>query len=182
LICDRLSKLITKYLTQELVASQDGSVFSDGTDQAKVEEHTNVLVSNDLVVVVGNNCILGLIFVKEFLPVFLKASDSLRKLLEEEVVLVAKLVFGESDYVEPDLLVHPVVLLVTVINTRTGLEEDANISTGQQLRFDHNLEGHHQLECDLVSFEQASVYVSVHFAGHRHNNVMNTVLDCRSLG
>jgi len=79
-------------------------------------------------------------------------------------------------------LVHPVVLLVTVIDTGTSLKEDTNISTGEDSSLDKNLEGHKQLEGNLVSFEETSVNVSVDFLGESLDNVVNTVLDKLGLG
>jgi hypothetical protein len=131
LISHWLSEVITKNLPDELIASKNSSVLTNGSDQAQVEEVTDVLVSSNLILKVWDNGVLWLVLIKELAPVLLKTSNTLWQLLVEEGVVVTELVLGKGNNVEPDLLVHPVVLLVTVINTRTGLQEHTHISISE---------------------------------------------------
>jgi hypothetical protein len=177
-----LCEVLTKNFLDELGAGKDSSVLTNGSDQAEVQEVADVLVSLDLVLEVGDDCVFGLVFVKELLPFLLEASNTLRQLLVEEGVVVAELVLGKSNNVEPYLLVHPVVLLVTVIDTGTSLEEDTDVCVGKNISLDEDLECHHQLEGSLVSFEETSVDVSVHLLGQSLDNVLHTIFDELSLG
>lgn len=177
LISDWHGEVVTKSLLDELVACKYGSVFTNGSDQAHVQEVTNVLVSLDLVFKVWNDGVLWLILVKELAPFLFKTSNTLWQFLVEEGVIVSELMFGESDDVEPHLLIHPVVFLVTVIDTGTSFKEDTNISRCKDTSLDEDLEAHHQLESNLVSFEKTSVNVSVNLASQSLNDILYTVLD-----
>lgn len=142
-----------------------------------MEEVTEVLVSGDSVLEVGYVRVFRLVLVEEFLPFLLEAANLFGQVLEEVQVVVTKLVLREGNNIEPNFLVHPVVFLVAVINTSASLKESTDVSTCEDASLDLNLESHHQLECDLVSLEKSSVYVSIHLASQCLNDILNTVLD-----
>jgi hypothetical protein len=78
-------------------------------------------------------------------------------------------------------LVHPVVFLVSIIDTCTSLEEDTDVCSCKNTGFDQDLEGHHELESYLVSFEETSVNVSVNLLCESLDNILDTILDELSL-
>ena len=153
LISHRHRIFLAEHLANKLVTGKDRAILTAGADQAKMEEVANGLVCKDLVLVVGNWGVLWFVLVKELFPFLFEPSNALRQVLEEEVVLISKLVFTQGHNIQPGLLVHPVVLFVAVVNTGTSLEEHTDICVGECLRLDEDLHRHHQFERHLVALE-----------------------------
>lgn len=91
---------------------------------------TNILIGSNLLSIVWHNSILWLVFINPFLPDLLASVDFIGDLLEEECVLVGKLVLGKGLQVQPLLLLHPVEWFGSVIDTTTGFEKETNIAIG----------------------------------------------------
>jgi len=92
-----------------------------------MKEMTNRL-SVDLVLILWDVSILGRVLVKELLPLLLVTLNLVNDVLKEARWLVVELVFGKGHNVKPHLLVHPVELLVSVIDTGARFEEHVDIT------------------------------------------------------
>lgn len=90
---------------------------------------------------------------------------------------------GESDDVEPRLLINEVELIALWfwpcsldVLSSSGLKEGANIVSCELLGSDQDLEADHQHESDLVLLEEASVDVAVHVLGHNLDDEVHSLL------
>lgn len=89
---------------------------------------------------------------------------------------------GQGNNVVPGLLVEPVELLVFIIDSSTGLEEHSNIYACQDFILDENSHAHHELEGNLVAFEDTSIDIAVGLVGQSVTNVSDSVLNNLGLG
>ena len=181
LIGDWCHEVLAEHAADELLGSEHSSVLTDGPDEAEMEEVTNGLGIH-LVLVLGNGHVLGRVLIQVLLPLLLVALNLVNDILIEARWLVVEFVLRQGDNVEPHLLVHPVELLIPVVDTRAGLEKHVHIALVKHACLDQDLQAHHELEGDLISFEETSIDVSVHLVGHAVNNVGNTVLNELGLG
>jgi len=175
--------LLSEDVLDEVLGCKYSPILTQGADEAEVQEVADGLVLHLLVVVcLRLFLVLWLCGSKESSPLLVVSHELVWEVLEEGLMVVAKLVFGEGDHVEPCLLVHPVDSPVSVVHTCSGFEEDSNIGAGELASLDHDLEGHLELEGDLVSFEKTSLDVSVHPTGHPLDDVGHTILYQLSFG
>lgn len=77
LIGDWLDVFISHNISNELIASQHSSIFSQGSYQAEMDKVTDVLIRLDLLFVVWNWHVFGLVLIDPFLPNLLISVDSL---------------------------------------------------------------------------------------------------------
>ena len=180
-ISDRSHVLFSEDTSDEVLGGKDSTIFTNASDEAKLEEISNGLIE-DLLLVVGDVALFRRVFVKEFLPGVTVLLNLLNDVSESGLEVSIELVFGQGEHVKVHLVVHPANLLVTVVNTRTSLQHQVHVSHGQLLRLDQNLQAHQQFEHSLVSFEQTTVNVSVDLAGHPFDDVGDTIFDKLRLG
>jgi len=175
-ISDWSDVLVTKDLPDEHVGSQEGSVLSHAADEAEMDEATDVLVSSDLLLVVGDPLVLWVVELDPLSPFGVVPLDSVWELLEELQVLSVEAVLGQGLEVEPGLVLHPVEELVSVVDTSTSFEEHADVAWLQLTILDQDLGAHHDLEGDLVPFEETSADVPVDSHGELLLDVLDSLL------
>mmetsp|Transcript_6335 Transcript_6335/g.7524 ORF Transcript_6335/g.7524 Transcript_6335/m.7524 type:complete len:205 (+) Transcript_6335:1874-2488(+) len=127
LIGDGGHEFFAEDAADELLGSEHGSVLSDGSDEAEVEEVADGFGVH-LVLVLGDGHVLGGVLVQVLLPLLLVALNLVNDVLEEAGGLIVEFVFRQGHDVEPHLLVHPVELLVPVVDTRAGLQQHVDVA------------------------------------------------------
>jgi hypothetical protein len=144
-----------------------------------VLEATDVGIGSQLLLVtIRNGARLRLVLIDDpLLPSGLVTLNLVRKSLEEGLRVTGELVLRQSLEVEPGGHVHPGEVLDLVRLGGTCLEEENDITGGQQFGLDHDASAHHELEGVLVTLEQTSVDVPVGLHGKQLDNVMNSLLD-----
>ena len=118
-----LDILFSKDFSDELSTSKKSSVISHGSDETKMDEMTNVLVSTDLLFIVWNWCVLWIVLIDPLSPDLFISVNSIWELFEEECVFIGELVLRQGLKIEPCLLFHPVEWFVSVFDTSTALKE-----------------------------------------------------------
>jgi hypothetical protein len=143
-----------------------------------MKEVTNRFVFHLLVIIsLRSFLIFWFCYSQELSPLLIVSNELVREVFEEGLMVISKLVLRKSDDVEPCLLIHPIDLLVAVINTGSSLEEHAYIGRCEESRLDHNFEGNLEFEGNLIFFEKTTVDVSVHPTSHPLDNVCHTILN-----
>jgi len=113
----------------ELVGGDLSSIFTEGSHEAELQEGSEDLVSVNLVIIVGHGLTFWVIRVEECSPLGTTTSHGINKTLVEHVAVLTELVFGERNDIVPGLLIEPVELLVSVIDSSSSLKEERHIRT-----------------------------------------------------
>ena len=181
-IINWLHEFVSENFLNELVGGEDSSVFSHCSDNAQMDEMSNVDITSDLLLIVWYWNVFWIILINPFSPDLFISVDSIWELLEEEGVIVSELVFGKSFEVQPCFLLHPVEWLISIFNTSTTFKEHADISVGKFTFFDKNLSGHHKFESNLVVCKETSIDVSVNFFSEFIGDIIDSLLNELSFG
>ena len=92
-VSNRGSESRSKSLLNELGSRQKSSVLSKRSNQAQVNEVSDVLISKDLLLIVRHRGILRFILIDPSSPSLFISSDSVRQLLEEESGFFSEFMF-----------------------------------------------------------------------------------------
>ena len=110
------------------------------------------------------------------LPNLFISLDLVWEVFEEAVYLISKSMPRKCQYVEPNLLLHPVELLVSIVDTSSSFKEHASITSVQSTTLHEDFEADHKFEGRLISFEETTIFISVHSQSHALNDVLHAVL------
>lgn len=74
-------------------------------------------------------------------------------------------------------MLHPWEDLIVIIDTTSHFQEETDIGLGELAILNEDLGAHHEFECGLISLEETSANIPIHFVGEALGDIVYSVLD-----
>lgn len=171
-------EFLAQSVQDEVRATHQSSVLSQGTDEADLQETAHILFGLDTFLEVRNRVVLGVVLVDPLFPLGFIATHRVGHIAEECKRILAEVVTRECDHVEPDLIAHPSERLGAFtldVQGRTALQENVHVAVGQFFSGDQDLEANHQDISNLVTLEETTIDVLVDMEGQVFDDLLHTL-------